>query len=95
MKNFNIMGVHWKIRVLSGVHEKAIYVGDWHKKGGLESFAELRKAGNAWQENREWCFWGAGDGDTPMRTMLKEFTVASINYLGWELNLAIKPPRFF
>ena len=35
MKNCNIMGVHWKIRVLSGVHEKAIYVGDWHKKGGL------------------------------------------------------------
>ena len=26
---------------------------------------------------------------------LKEFTVDSINYLGWESNLSIRPSRFF
>ena len=26
---------------------------------------------------------------------LKEFIVESINYLGWESNLSIRPPRFF
>ena len=26
---------------------------------------------------------------------LKEFTVDSINYIGWESNFSIKPPRFY
>ena len=34
MKNFNILEVHGKIRVLRGVHEKPIYRGDCLKAGG-------------------------------------------------------------
>ena len=34
MKNFNIFGVHRKIRVLGGVHKKPIYRGDCLKTGG-------------------------------------------------------------
>ena len=26
---------------------------------------------------------------------LKKFTVDSINYIGWESNFSIKPPRFY
>ena len=39
MKNFNIMGAHWKIRFLGvRVPEKPIYSGDLPKKAGLDSF---------------------------------------------------------
>ena len=49
MKNFNIFGVHRKIRVLGGVHKKPIYVGGLPKNGGgrggggLGQFADLRR----------------------------------------------------
>ena len=33
MKNLNIFGVHWKIRVLGGVHEKTNIEGGLPKKG--------------------------------------------------------------
>ena len=33
MKNFNSMGIHWKIWFLRGVHEKPIYRGELPKKG--------------------------------------------------------------
>ena len=47
MKNFNIMGVHWKIQFLSGgggSHKKPIYIyrEDLPEKGGLGQFADLR-----------------------------------------------------
>ena len=38
MKNFNIMGVHWKIQFLGGgggVHEKSLYRGNCLKRQGL------------------------------------------------------------
>ena len=39
MKNFNIMGVHWKIQFLEeGVTKKPIYREEFPKKGGLDSF---------------------------------------------------------
>ena len=43
MKNFNIFGVHRKIRLSGGwgVPEKAIYRGALPKKGGLGQFANL------------------------------------------------------
>ena len=54
MKNFNIFGVYWKIRLLrdGGGHEKPIYKEGLPKKGGLEQFKRdlVRKKG--------WCFWG-------------------------------------
>ena len=33
MKDFNSMGIHWKIWFLRGVHEKPIYRGELPKKG--------------------------------------------------------------
>ena len=33
-KNFNIMGVHWKIQFLVGAHEKTIYRGELPKVRG-------------------------------------------------------------
>ena len=43
-KNFNIMGVHWKIQFLRGVHKKPIYMEGLPKKSGgrLGQFADLR-----------------------------------------------------
>ena len=39
MKNFNILGVHWKIRILEGGSQKTnIEEGGLPKKGGLDSF---------------------------------------------------------
>ena len=64
MKNFNILGVHWKIPLLGeGVYEKPILRRGLPKKEG------------AWQDRREWCFWGGGRGggggevDTTMHSM--------------------------
>ena len=38
IKNFKIMGVHWKLQFLRGVHEKPIYMGGLPKKaGGLDN----------------------------------------------------------
>ena len=46
MKNFNIMGVHWKIQFLSGgggvTKNQYIYREDLPEKGGLGQFADLR-----------------------------------------------------
>ena len=45
MKNFNILGVHWRIQLLGGeVHEKPIYRGGLPKKGGLGQCSNLRGA---------------------------------------------------
>ena len=67
MKNFDILGVHWKIQLLvgggGGVHKKPIYRGDcWKGGGGLGQFDNLR---GAWQEKWGWYFWGGGEGWYP------------------------------
>ena len=71
MKNFNIMGVHWKVWLLGGGggHRKLIYRGNCLKRmgvGGLGQFADLR--GKAWQKRGGGVF--EGEGDTPMHTMI-------------------------
>ena len=45
MKNFNIIGFHWKIRFLGGggIHEKPIYRDEFSKKEGLQLFADLSR----------------------------------------------------
>ena len=51
MKNFNILGVHWKIGLLGGKEEgssKNNIEGGLPKKKGLGQFADLREGG--WQE---------------------------------------------
>ena len=55
MKNFNIFGIHWKIRFLGGGLEKW-YVGGIAKKGVLGQFVDLR--GGAWQERGGGVFEG-------------------------------------
>ena len=68
IKNFNILGVHGKIRVSGGGgHEKLIFRGELPKKRGLGQFADLR---GDWQEGGGWCFWGVGgERYTPLHTM--------------------------
>ena len=46
MKNFNIMGIHWKTRFLGGVHEKPIQ-GELPKIG--------RGASTVWQKREGRC----------------------------------------
>ena len=42
MKNFNIMGVHWKIQFLGGVTKIKYTGGNYLKRG-------------AWQKREMWC----------------------------------------
>ena len=42
MKNFNIFGVHWKIRLLGGILKNQYIGGDCLKGGGLGQFVDLR-----------------------------------------------------
>ena len=68
MKNFNILGVHRKIKFLKGiggggdVHEKTIQKGDCLR--GIYRF----KGKGAWQEREGLCF-GGGEVTTPMHTV--------------------------
>ena len=67
MRNFNIFGVHWKIRIL-GAGEGGCYQKT-DIEGGIAQFPDL-KEGLA--RKRGWCVWGGGGGfDTPMHTMSK------------------------
>ena len=67
MKNFTILGLHGKIRVLGrGVHEKPIYRGDCLKREGAWTVCRF-KGGGAWQERGGGCFWQGVE--TPMRTL--------------------------
>ena len=47
MKNFNILGIPWKIQLLGGSSQKTNIEGGLPKKGGLGQFGDL---GGAWQE---------------------------------------------
>ena len=58
MKNFNILWVHWKLRLLGGGgYKKPIQRGDCLTRG-LEQFTDLSRG--AWQERRGGDFkWGS------------------------------------
>ena len=66
MKNFNILGVHWKIQLLGEFEKNQYREGDCLKRGAWTvcwfKGVLARKSG--------WCFWGGGGGDNPMHTML-------------------------
>ena len=64
MKNFDILGVHWKVRPLDGVHKKQYRWWDCLKREGDGEFANLR---GAWQEEGGNVFEGF---DTPMHAMV-------------------------
>ena len=57
LKNLNILGVHWKIRLLGGGSQKTNIEGGLPKKGGFGQFVDLREGG-AWQERRDSVFEG-------------------------------------
>ena len=58
MKNFNILGVHWKIQFLGGrSYEKPIQMGDC-LKGWFGQFADLRVGGLG--KKRSGVFEGGG-----------------------------------
>ena len=60
MKNVNILGVYWKIRLLEGGSRKTSIEGGIAQKGG--AWTVYRFNGGAWQER------GRGV-DTPMHSM--------------------------
>ena len=65
MKNFNIFGVQWKIRLLGGLTKNQYRGGGLPNKGGLAQFADLR--GGLGKKDRV-VFLRRGF-DTPKRTM--------------------------
>ena len=65
MKNFNIFGVHWKIRLLVGILKNQ-YIGGGCLKRGAWRVCWFKE--EAWQEIVGCCSWG-GVG-TPMPTMI-------------------------
>ena len=73
IKNFNILGVHWKIWLLVGGFSKNQYrVGaDGLKRGGLDSLPIQGggAGGVLGKKESQGCFWGGGRFDTPMHTM--------------------------
>ena len=60
MKNFNILGIHGKIRVLRGFQEKPIY------RGRFGQFVDLMGLGKKVGGR----VFLSGGGDNPMHTML-------------------------
>ena len=66
MKNVNIFGVHWKIRLLRGVHKKPIKRRHLPKRGELGQFADLK---GRRQERGVGVFEGF---DTPMHIMAQK-----------------------
>ena len=66
MKNFNIVGIQWKIPFMGGGG-----VG----QGDLDS---LQIYDGAWQKGDEWCFWGGEGIWYPMHTMVNYLTLCSI-----------------
>ena len=62
MRNFNILGVHWKIRLLGvGGSRKTNIEGGLPKKEGLGQFVDFREGGGLARKK---------GGDTPMHTMV-------------------------
>ena len=70
MKNFNIMGFHWKIWFLRGLYKKPIYRGELPKKGRhLDSLQISLKERELAKKRADGVFKWGGGLDTPMHTM--------------------------
>ena len=68
IKNFIIMGVHSKIRILVGVTKNQYIGGDCLKRGALGQFADIR---GGLGEKEGVVLLGGGRGvDTPMHPMV-------------------------
>ena len=58
MKDFNVLGVHWKIWFLGGEFTKNQYIGGGEnclKRGWFGQYADLRA------RKMGWCFWRGVD----------------------------------
>ena len=66
MKNFNILRIHWKIRLLEGCLQKTNIEEGISEKGGFGQFVNLR--GGFSKESGVVIL--KGEVDTPMHTML-------------------------
>ena len=62
IKNFNIVRVHRKIRVLGRGFRKNQYIGGIAKKGGLGQFADLRWGVGGWLGKKEGVVFLRGQG---------------------------------
>ena len=59
MKNFNIMGVHWKTRFLGCEFTKNQYIGGIAWKGRSWTVYRFKGgAGGFWEKREGWCFYG-------------------------------------
>ena len=86
MKNFNILGVHWKIRLLGGFTKNQYRGGDCPKRGkGLDSLSIYKGGGLA--RKKEVVFLRRVD--TPMRT------VRVVQNLKWNLFFVSKKTRMW
>ena len=66
-KNFNIFGVHWKIRLLGGILKNQYIAGYCLRVGG-GGFGQFVGLKGCLERKRGWCFWGGVD--TPMLNMI-------------------------
>ena len=80
-RNFNIIGVHWKIELLGGSRKNNIYRGESPKKGGLGEFTDLR--GGLAKKRGIVFLRGLG---TPMHTMGKVGGWGNLVIGGWFWN---------
>ena len=76
IKNFTIMGVHWKIRFLEGVHKNQYIGRNFLKRGrGLGLFADL---GEARQQKRRGGVFEGGEVLVPQWTLCFVFLWKSV-----------------
>ena len=86
MKNFNIFGVHWKIRLLrvvvgrggGGGSRKTNIEGGLPKKG--ERLGQFPDLSGGLARKRGWWFWGGVD--TPLHTMYRNQSFGGFLYGG-------------
>ena len=82
MKNFNNLGVNWKIQFLEGGDNKKnnIEGKDCLKRGG--AWTVCRFKGELGKKKGEWCFWGVVD--SPMHTM---HTITAMQHEGIKFSI--------
>ena len=80
MKNFDILGVRWKIWLLEGrVRKKPIDRGGLLKKGGVGQFADLR---GAWLERGGGVFEGSWYSDAHYDLFKKTYLIIHLSLFG-------------
>ena len=91
MKNFDIIGVHWKFQFLGEASQETNIEGGLSKKGGLDSLKIWRFKGDLTRKNGVVFLRGQGVGgfDTPMYTLSIINTEQTSHSVHW----SITPPQ--